>query len=246
MKFSVITVCKNSGSVLEHTIKSVLEQTGADFEYLIIDGGSTDRTLKILKKYQPDIDYCVSEPDFGIYDAMNKAITRSKGDWLYFLNAGDSFLNNSVLAHVSQVTGSHDLIYGNVIMDMGERKIINSPQNISRFLLLQKTICHQAIFARRQLFIRWGKFETKYKIAADYEWLLRMIFGQQTKQVYYDINISLVDMSGVSNSLQMRPSTLKEYDEIRHKYFTQAEIDVFHLYGKIVSLLTTIKKGMGL
>ena len=116
---SIVTVCYNAVGVIEKTVTSVLNQTYKKIEYIVVDGASSDGTIEILNNYRSHISTLVSEPDKGIYDAMNKAIDMVSGEWILFLNAGDSFVDNNVLSHVFQREGleKYSVIYGDTIME---------------------------------------------------------------------------------------------------------------------------------
>lgn len=167
-KITIITVVYNGIDVIEETILSVLNQTYSEVEYIIIDGGSTDGTIDIIKKYEDRISYWKSEPDKGIYDAMNKGIFVSSGEWLNFMNAGDTFYNNSIIEDVSTtlITSKADVIFGDVqfIFSWGnihkKGKYLNDQTEEMPF-------CHQSTFAKTTL-LKEKKFDTKYKICADF------------------------------------------------------------------------------
>ena len=241
MKYSIVTVCKNAAEVLESTITSVIGQKGVDFEYLILDGASTDHTVDIIKKFQKHISFWVSEPDSGIYPAMNKALTKAKGEWVYFLNAGDIFLSSHVLSDFRPILDSDDIVYGNVEMDTNKGIVINKFNRVNRWFWLQKTICHQAVFAKKQLFNKWGNFNSRYKIAADYEWLLRMVLKNHVKTQYTDLNIARIDMSGISNNPKTRNLVLSEYSEIRSIYFSHIENLFLSGYTNVLQMLVKYK-----
>ena len=167
MKVSVITVCYNAVSTLEGTILSVLGQTHPDLEYIVIDGGSTDGTLDIIRRYASRIDYWISEPDKGIFDAMNKGLCRATGLWVSFMNAGDRFYQNNVLAIVvSAITPQHAIVYGDTyyIRRRGGRvEKAMAPAFIGRNM----PTSHQSFLIRTDLAQKIG-FDSRYRYAADY------------------------------------------------------------------------------
>ena len=122
-KITIITVCYNAISTIEDTIKSVLSQTYENLEYIIIDGGSIDGTIDIIKKYEKQISYWQSEPDKGVYDAMNKGIKLSTGEWINFMNAGDSFYNTEVLQSLNLYFSDSqtDIIYGDTCIEINNK-----------------------------------------------------------------------------------------------------------------------------
>ncbi len=171
-KITIITVTYNAVSDIERTVKSVLSLEGNDIEYIIIDGGSTDGTVDVVKKYINQIAYFVSEADQGIYDAMNKGVKAATGEWVAFLNSGDTYYPHA-LDCLKDAKPDEDIIYGDTTgTDIhGNRKKLEvyTPE----YILYHIISCHQGIFARRRVFEKIGYFDCSYKICADYEWLLR-------------------------------------------------------------------------
>lgn len=205
VKISVVTVVLNAAGSVEKCVASVLGQTYDNIEYLVIDGVSTDGTLDILARYRDRIDYLVSEPDRGLYHAMNKGVRAATGDFVYFLNSDDSFCDEKVVADVAaaiQQNPSVDLVYGDVLMGAGDQ-LIKRPQVpvLDRESLCRKGFCHQALFARRELLVRTGGFSEQYRIVADGDWLARALAAGATSfHLERDIAIFAMDgLSGTSN-----------------------------------------------
>ncbi|MBQ0042943.1 MAG: glycosyltransferase [Lachnospiraceae bacterium] len=181
IKFTIITVCFQAAAVIEKTIRSVLEQTYANIEYILVDGASTDGTLEIIKKYaQTDSRVrFISEPDKGIYDAMNKGIDMATGDYINMMNAGDYLKGRKTLEKLNAFIETHtgDIFYGNIIYDYPDNT--NSTRVYSKFCgtkfyyLLGDCINHQSIFARKECFSH-DNFDLSYKISADRDWMIRM------------------------------------------------------------------------
>ena len=165
---TIITVAYNAVKDIENTILSVLNQTYPNIEYIIIDGGSTDGTLDIIKKYEGKISYWVSEPDKGIYDAMNKGALKATGEWLNFMNAGDTFYNQQVLEKVFKDNdwSDTDVIYGDVIIKYLKKTKLKKPLFLEK-IERQMAFCHQGSFVRTMLQKQY-LFNTTYKISADY------------------------------------------------------------------------------
>lgn len=169
---SVITVCYNCAADLERTIISVINQTYFNIEYIIIDGGSSDNTKDIIKKYESGIDYWISERDFGVYDAMNKGLARATGRWVNFMNAGDIFYNNAVISDLDfpcKVPGT--LIYGDFLALKPDGKIVElciTPFFKTYFKYNRVGICHQTIFYPTKK-IQTLYYDLRYKICADYD-----------------------------------------------------------------------------
>lgn len=245
MKISVITVCKNEVKTIESTILSVINQTYKDIEYIVVDGNSTDGTKTILNKYRKKIKVLISGKDHGIYDAMNKGISKSSGDWVYFLNAGDTFYNKNILKRVTYEFNkltNEDIFYGNIIAVKNGIKRKDVFDKVNRRYLIKNTICHQAMFTKRDLYKKYGLFSNKYLISADYEWLIRMLFINNVKKRYANITISVHSLDGVSNEIKSRRRVLAEYSEIRDKYFTTFEVIYFKLTSYLINTAVNVKK----
>lgn len=187
MKFSVITVCLNSEKTIEKTIESVLNQQGIELEYIIIDGCSTDQTVEIIKRYESRISYWCSEPDGGIYEAMNKGIAAATGDVISFINSNDWYADDALRSvQGKMLEGDFDLVCGKVarVRDGVAEGTSTRPKEETD--LYYKMFCpHPGIFARRTVFSRFGAFDPQYRICADYDWLLR-VYNKGVHIVYID------------------------------------------------------------
>lgn len=179
MKISIITVCYNAEKIIEQTMESVLNQSYEDIEYIIVDGASTDTTAALIRKYTTDTRVrFISEPDNGIYDAMNKGIRLATGDYLEFLNAGDVFVNSDVIKSVVQKIEESpaDVMYGDIIYEYPDKttsiRVYGQFCSHLFYYLLGDCINHQAIFAKRECFEKYV-FNTEYHICADREWMIR-------------------------------------------------------------------------
>ena len=168
-KITIITVCYNAINSIEKTIISILSQTYKNLEYIIIDGGSTDGTIDVIKKYEKQISYWKSEPDKGVYDAMNKGIELATGEWVNFMNAGDSFYNTEVLQSLNLYFSDSqtDIIYGDTCIEINNKnKYRVIPENISN-IELHLPFCHQSCFVKSSI-IKNNLFLLQYKYVADY------------------------------------------------------------------------------
>jgi glycosyltransferase involved in cell wall biosynthesis len=197
-KISIITVVYNGKKTLEETINSVLIQTYSNFEYILVDGGSTDGTLDILKKYDSKITKWISESDKGVYDAMNKAVRLCQGNWIYFLGADDVLCNKDVLQKVAaHLQKPKQIIYGNVIFK-NESRIYDGPFNA--FKIATRNISHQSIFYPKDVFQKY-KFNIRYRVFADYH-LNLLLFGNRDLWTFCYIPeiIAVFDDTGISGS----------------------------------------------
>jgi glycosyltransferase involved in cell wall biosynthesis len=195
MRFSIITVCRNSEALLPRAMESLAAQTCADYEWLVIDGASTDKTVAVAKGFAAAPSTCISEPDAGIYDAMNKAVALAKGDYLYFLNSDDRLAHPQVLAQVSNAIHADyepDLVIGRIWFESqgGAQKKLRDYSHLNARNIVFDSLCHQAVFARRSLFARFGHFDTGYRLAADFDWLCRAVrSGARTKFCSFDVAV---------------------------------------------------------
>jgi glycosyltransferase involved in cell wall biosynthesis len=210
---SVIIVVRNCEKHLAQTISSVIDQTYKNIELIIIDGNSTDGTVDLIRKYETSISNWVSEPDDGIYDAMNKAIKLCKGDYLYFLNCADYFAHLDTLETAVKYLRHKmpDILHGNILCVHEDGVQAKSTQINSEYDLFRETISHQALFTARHVFNTVGVFDKSYRICADREWLLRALKVHKFALTYIDIPICIFDRSGVSSRqrLQLRLENLK-------------------------------------
>lgn len=178
-KISIITVVYNAGRFLESTLKSVKNQSYPNIEYIVIDGGSTDNTLDLIDKYNSLITKCISEPDEGLYSAMNKGLKLATGTHLMFLNAGDIFNNDDVLSTIfKSAENLSDIYYGETIIinqegvELGMRRL-KAPEKLTwKSLKDGMLVCHQSFIVKREL---CDEYNLKYKIAADFDWMLNCL-----------------------------------------------------------------------
>lgn len=210
---SIITVCYNAEDSIENTINSVINQNNDNIEYIIIDGGSKDNTMNIIKKNKIAYEFkCFSEKDDGIYDAMNKGLNIATGDYIFFLNSGDKFIDNRVISDViNEIKNNNpDVLYGDILSetDNGVGKV-----TYNRFKVNKKSfcrgnmICHQSIFIKNQI-LKEYKFNIKYKICADKDLIINL-YKHKFKFKYFERTISIYDRNGISstNITQLKKET---------------------------------------
>lgn len=198
MKYSIITVNLNNANGLKETIDSVVNQTCHDYEFLIIDGGSTDDSISIIKQYKNKIDYWVSEPDKGIFNAMNKGITASQGDYLIFMNSGDCFYNNSVLENSISYLGS-DFVIGQIAQKDNGTLMNYELSDISMMTFYKGAIPHQATFHKRSLFNN-SLYDENLKISSDWKFFFQKIIIENASYTLEPVVICSFDTCGISNT----------------------------------------------
>lgn len=194
MKLSIITVNFNDRFGLLKTIQSVAGQVFKDYEYIVIDGGSSDGSCDIIKEYQNIISYWVSEPDNGIYNAMNKAIDVAKGEYCIFMNAGDTFCDAYTLSNVFATMPAEDIICGNTLM-VETRK--EAPEEITFDYLFSNAICHQSAFIKTSIMVKY-KYDEKYKIVSDRKFFIQALILDNCSYKKVPIDIVNYDISGFS------------------------------------------------
>lgn len=177
---SVVTVCYNAAGTIASTLDSVRAQTWRPLESVVVDGGSKDGTQDIVARYADVTGTVVSEPDGGIYDAMNKGIGLARGEILHFLNADDSFVDEGVVEAAIRVFMAEpevDLVFGDAIYRSAQGALLRRFKRVHAGNLLYGDLCHQVVFARKRVFERFGRFNPEYRINADYDWMLRVFRG---------------------------------------------------------------------
>ncbi len=220
MKISIITVTYNAANVLEPTILSVIAQDYPHIEYIIVDGNSSDNTIDIIKKYEKHISKWISEPDQGLYDAMNKGLQMATGDYVMFLNAGDRLAYPTVLSEVFQQCGGADFIYGGVLR-VDEKgyyrpwhKRYPLPEKLSyKSFLKGMVICHQTMIVKRQLA---PMYDLRWQLSADIDWSIRLMKQVKTK-CYFNNVLVYFQMGGVS--ARRRKQAWKERWQLLQKHF---------------------------
>lgn len=238
MKLSVITVNYNNKAGLQRTIDSVVCQTWRDFEWIVIDGGSTDGSKELLEQYQQHFAYWCSEPDGGVYNAMNKGIARAKGDYLLFLNSGDALYDENVLQTIDDIHFSADIITGQAIrMDTNEL-LRQYDKNLLMQLYLD-TLNHQATFIKRELF-KDTCYDESLKIVSDWKFWLEAILWKRASVDVVDVIVTKQDMTGISSD-QKKERTERECvlqqlmpDVLRDNLdsFQKIRVSPYNIYGE--------------
>jgi hypothetical protein len=232
---TIITVVYNGEKYLEETIQSVINQTYPNVEYIIIDGGSTDRTIDIIKKYEDKIDYWVSEKDNGIYDAMNKGIDLAQGEWINFMNAGDKFYDNKVLEKIFvNDNDKFDIIYGNHQVIYPKRTRIAKAGDVKN-LWKGSQFSHQSVFIKSKLHKK-KKYNIMNKIGADFEFFYNAFLNQYQFK-YFDSIISSVSAGGISDI--KRIDSIIEWWNVVEK---TNKVNVYYLLKVIKEMIKSIIK----
>ena len=246
MILSIITVNLNNASGLQKTIESVISQTFIDYEYIIIDGGSTDGSVEVIKQYENKISYWVSEPDKGIYNAMNKGIRKAKGEYIIFMNSGDCFASDVLIKVYNQLTS--DIVCGNATLTLnnGKKWVFDSPKSndLSLYRFFYSSLPHQASFFKKILFQN-NLYNENYKIVSDWEFFIKRLIFDNCSYHHIDTLIADTEPGGISSNRtpnheeerlrvleQLLPSRIiKDYE-----FLTKAEINSYsYKIGQIMT-----------
>lgn len=240
---SVVTVSYNARTTIEKTIQSILNQSYSKIEYIIVDGGSTDGTVDIIKQYENRISHWISKPDKGIYDAMNRGISIANGDWLIFMNCGDTFVSDNVLMDVFSTSSdifSYDVIYGDAILNLSWAKFLVSSEPLD-MIKYHLPFCHQSVFCRSALLKEYS-FNLKYKLAADYD-LFYKLYKIGCRFIHVDIALSNYCPEGgasASNSYkcfcEIKEISLNEYKNFVYYY----SISMFYIRNLCINILPQV------
>lgn len=217
MKLSIITVNLNNAVGLEKTAESIVSQTFTDFEWIVIDGGSTDGSVDVIRKYEDHIAYWVSEKDSGIYNAMNKGVKIAKGEYVQFLNSGDWLAESRVLDEIFTKNRHDEILYGDVLYVNGKKVCEKKsyPKDITISWLLTDTICHQSIFIPKILQERFP-YNENLRFSSDYEFLLKALL-KSAKFKHVDIFVCGFDINGISRNPSCYASLYSEADSVRNR-----------------------------
>jgi len=205
MKVSIITIAYNSAETIEDTIKSIVTQNYSNLEYIIIDGGSTDKTLSIVDKFKDSITTIVSEPDKGIYDAMNKGVQNAIGDIVWILNSDDIYADNKVVSRIVEAIGNKDSIYADLVyVDRDNTDKVTRYWKSGKY---RKGIFksgwmppHPTFFIKKSCYNQYGTYNLQLKSAADYELMLRMLHKHNISVAYLPEVITKMRVGGQSNA----------------------------------------------
>ena len=237
MLLTIITINRNNAAGLEKTMQSVLSQTRPDFEYVVVDGASTDDSVAVIERLAPafgDRLKWISEPDKGIYNAMNKGIGMATGEYIQILNSGDGLVAPDVVDRMFSALekeGRPSILYGNMLKSFPDGRIQRDRSFAGEEMTLlgfyQGTLNHSPAYIRRSLFDRYGLYDESLKISSDWKWYLQAIVFGDEKPVYADIDITRFDMTGISSTnpgmcteerepilrALVRPTILADYEE---------------------------------
>lgn len=243
-KLSIITVNLNDAAGLQRTIESVINQTYTDIEYIIIDGGSTDDSIEIIKEYADKITYWVSEPDKGIYHAMNKGILQAKGEYCQFINSGDYLVSDDITERMLTDMPDCNILYCDMRKELnGERVKVIPEKNITKITLLDLfigTINHSSTYIKRSLFEKYGLYDESLKIVADWKFFLVTVGLNDESIVLRKDVVTVFDISGISNT--HRQLDLEERRKVLKDLLPQTILLDYEKFAKDTRLIKRLKR----
>lgn len=213
MKLSIITICYNNRQGLEKTLRSVCSQLTPDVEYIVIDGGSTDGSVELIKQYEKHITHWVSEPDKGIYNAMNKGIAIAQGEYINFMNSGDCFVDSDVLARVLPRLQGKDFYVGD---EMHNKQLVKAPDQVLFTRIAHHPLSHQSTFIRTEL-LKKRPYNENYKIASDWEQMFYELIVRDASYEHLPFTVANFDMTGISSSKSTDQIQQEETNKVRRE-----------------------------
>lgn len=238
MRLSIITINRNNATGLEKTLQSVALQTFKEFEYIIIDGASTDGSVEVVKLHEPEFAHLkwVSEPDKGIYNAMNKGIRMASGDYIQILNSADCLATDDVTEQMLVALEKADypsILYGNMVKCFPDgRRLVDKSfagQEITMLGMFTGTLNHDPTYIRRDLFAKYGFYDESLKIVSDWKWYLQAIVLGNEKPKYVDLDVTLFDMTGISET--NKELTQAERKQVLKQLFSEAVLKDYEQYA---------------
>jgi glycosyltransferase involved in cell wall biosynthesis len=241
-KISIITINYNNLEGLQRTVESVVNQTWHEFEYIIIDGGSTDGSAEYIESKKEHFDYWVSEPDKGIYNAMNKGIAKATGEYLLFLNSGDYLYSTRVLEENHSVIKDYDLIYFDLeALGEKETEIVSYPEQIKFSYMLLGTLPHPATFIKTKIFDQFGLYDENLKIVSDWKFFMLALFKYNS--TYFKVNqtLSVFCIGGISSDITNNELHNRERNEVLNSDF-KAYVEEIKELNEIKLLVSRLRK----
>lgn len=251
MKLSIITINRNNASGLEKTIRSVASQTNTSFEYIIVDGASTDGSVEVIKENEKEFAVLkwVSEPDTGIYNAMNKGLRMASGEYVQILNSADCLATDNIVERMLEELekqGNPSILYGNMVKCFPDgRKMVDkcfAGQEITMLGMYTGTLNHDPAFIRRDLFDKYGFYDENLKIVSDWKWYLQAIILGNEKPKYVELDVTLFDMTGISENANSKAMIQKERQSVLDEMIPAVYLQDYKLYSDDIALMRRIHR----
>ncbi|MEM9679398.1 MAG: glycosyltransferase family 2 protein [Bacteroidota bacterium] len=217
MLVSIITVNLNNQPGLKRTLESVQGQKHTDLQYIIIDGGSKDGSLELIKKNKNHIDYWVSEADNGIYHAMNKGLSKARGEYCLFLNAGDYLKDSATLNSVFSKRRVEDLLIGRMLQTLSAKERLVSISDVTLDILTESSLPHPSTFIKTEFINKVGGFNEELKIVSDWEFFLKALLIENCSYKLLNEVVTVFNMEGISNDSEKRADLMLERDQVKER-----------------------------
>lgn len=251
MQLSIVTINRNNAAGLEKTLQSVSSQTFKDFEYIVVDGASTDGSVEVIKKFESQFAHLkwVSEPDSGIYNAMNKGLRLASGDYVQILNSGDCLaapeVTELMLANLEK-SGYPSILYGNMVKCFPDGKRVVDKcfagQEITMLCMFTGTLNHNPAYIRRDLFEKYGYYDESLKIVSDWKWYLQAIILGGEKPQYVDMDVTLFDMTGISENANSKAVIQKERQMVLEELIPSVYLHDYERYSEDIYVMRRIHR----
>ena len=251
MRLSIVTINRNNADGLEKTMQSVASQSYKDFEYLVIDGASTDGSVEVIKKMESQFAHLkwISEPDKGIYNAMNKGIRMASGEYVQILNSADCLAADNVIERMlSELdkAGNPMIYYGNMVKCYPDgRRIVDkcfAGREITMLGMYSGTLNHDPAYIRRDLFDKYGYYDENLKIVSDWKWYLKAIVLGGEKPQYVDMDVTLFDMTGISENIDNKQRIKDERNKVLEELVPASFLHDYKRYSDDVYLMRRIRR----
>lgn len=251
MRLSIVTINRNNATGLEKTMRSVASQTFKEFEYIVVDGASTDGSADVIKKLESEFAHLkwVSEPDKGIYNAMNKGIRMAKGDFIQILNSADCLAADDVTERMLESLEKEDrpsILYGNMVKCFpdGHRMVDKcfAGQEITMLGMYTGTLNHDPAYIRRDLFEKYGYYDESLKIVSDWKWYMQAIVLGGEKPRYVDVDVTLFDMTGISEDSDNKEKIRKERRDVLEKLIPTVYLQDYDRFANDIILMRRIHR----
>jgi len=247
-KLTIITINYNNLEGLKRTMESVVSQTWQEFEYIVIDGGSTDGSAEYIERQSEHLDYWVSEPDKGIYNAVNKGIAKAGGEYLLFLNSGDHLYSATVLAENHSAIKEKDLIYFTIeVKGDATKEIVSYPEKLRFSDFYYGTLCHQSTFIKKALFSKFGLYDENLKIVSDWKFFILAVFKHHCSYLKVDSILTTYYLDGISSDEANKRIFYEEKQEVLNSDFKgnfEDAKELFELRTRISNLRKSKKIGL--
>lgn len=248
-RLSVITINRNNADGLDRTLASLFSQTYADFESIVIDGKSSDASVQVIKKYTDRIRIWKSEPDSGIYNAMNKGTRLATGEYCLYLNSGDYLFSETVLAEIFSGKPEADIVYFDLMIDYGDKMILGKmPEHVDYEIFVRRQVWHQSLL-KRNLFERFGMYDESFRLLGDYEFLLRTIVVHNVSRKYMPITIAVFNTEGLGSRPENKTLATRERKRAQRMHLNTWDLiwrfNLEHKAGRLIAQLPLGKQIVG-